>query len=815
MTPLKPIRFRDVFPLSLTGGILLVGALFIAAAMLAQLKLQLRPIQDNFHLETQRLLAWQQTQNQKLEIALSGLISVHQNSHEVNRYNQILFAESQLKQVVEVTLFGLAPTITQAQLSTFTETMRAAGFENYRIRCFETVPSNCTLSHPTHFPIQLIIPFRPHFAPYLGQDLASLTDFAQTLALAQQTQRATGLFIAPPLTPHAGQLVIRPYFAPVLKVGFNPPDKHSSDPIGIAFAWIRSDAMAQALIDTVAPDYALQLSLNPRHQSNAIAQASTQAFTEVPDDTDRLLALLPFEFQLQNQTQLLLHQQPWQFQFRHRITANDLDFTPVLFTALAALLAYSLMVVLLYSLRLRGVRLRQENEHIRELAYFDSITGLPNKLNFIDTLKQMQADHDDHLHVMVINIFQFRKVQESRGHDVADRLLQHLAAHLQQVMPSDQPAFLARIQGAEFAVVLVSPDGDEADTLAQQLLQAIEQFPVIEVEDLHFTAHAGLSHYPRDGRKAETLVRRATAAMSFARQKGPGQYQHFYPELETSLLQQSALESHLYNALENDEFSLVYQPQLNLHTGRLDTVEVLLRWHNPKLGTIPPDRFIPILEQNLGINSVGDWVIDQSLHQLSQWRRNGCAIQRIAVNLSAIQLAQPNFIERLQTLLAHHDLPADAVELELTERAIMTDAEENIHRLNQLSQAGFRLSVDDFGTGYSSLNYLKAFPLNILKIDKSFIDGLPLDNNDAVLTHTVIQLAHNLGMTVVAEGVESAEQGHYLHQAGCETLQGYWINRPLTAFALENWLNENQPAQWQALLPVDANTPLKDRESSI
>jgi diguanylate cyclase (GGDEF)-like protein/PAS domain S-box-containing protein len=437
-------------------------------------------------------------------------------------------------------------------------------------------------------------------------------------------------------------------------------------------------------------------------------------------------------------------------------------------------------------------QLLQTEKRIRHMALHDSLTSLPNRALLQDRVTQaiVQADRArQSMAVMFVDLDNFKHINDSLGHIVGDHLLCEVSQRLKQcVRKSDT---VARLGGDEFVICLTGLEsGDQAAALAQKVLAALEQPLLIDAIDLHTSGSIGIGIYPDDGNSVEALMRAADTAMYHAKSKGRGNFQFFTPALDHAAQQRMSIESRLRMALPKGELRLHYQPQVDIATGRIVSVEALLRWRHPGRGFVPPLEFIPIAEECGMITRIGEWVLEEACAQLRRWRDAGHSDLCIAVNLSARQMLQPDFAGQVQGILNNAGLPADALDLEITESVLMQPGEESTATLKRLFDMGVQLSVDDFGTGYSSLAYLKRFPIHALKIDRSFVSGIGQDPSDAAIVSTIIVMARNLRLKVIAEGVETAEQAAFLAENDCALAQGYYYSRPIEADALGILLQE-------------------------
>lgn len=422
-------------------------------------------------------------------------------------------------------------------------------------------------------------------------------------------------------------------------------------------------------------------------------------------------------------------------------------------------------------------------DRIRHAAHHDVLTGLPNRLYLQVTLERGIANarrERRELAVMFIDLDRFKVINDTLGHHIGDGLLVEVANRLKGCVRDND--LVARLGGDEFVVVLNGEHISNASAqVANKILTRLSVPCVIHEHELYTTPSIGISLYPQDGESPDLLMKHADTAMYHAKEAGRSQYQFFTETTNRRTREHLALENSLHQALANREFLLYYQPQADVATGRLLGAEALIRWRHPERGLVAPDQFIPLAEETGLILPIGEWVLDEVCRQLQQWRDEGLPLLTIAVNLSARQFRQERLVERILAILSNADVSPRAIELEITETTIMERAESAAAVLRNLHDHGFRIAIDDFGTGYSSLGYLKRFPVDNLKIDRSFIMDIPHDSNDAAIASAVIQMAKSLGLKVVAEGVETAQQRDFLRQQGCSMFQGYWLSRPLDA----------------------------------
>jgi diguanylate cyclase (GGDEF)-like protein/PAS domain S-box-containing protein len=442
-------------------------------------------------------------------------------------------------------------------------------------------------------------------------------------------------------------------------------------------------------------------------------------------------------------------------------------------------------------------------EKIRQLAYYDTLTGLPNRGMFLErlhhTLTQAQRDHDK-VNLVFLDLDNFKDVNDTQGHDVGDRLLRMVADRLTACMRDSD--VLARLGGDEFVVVCPSVATQESVAAVVQRIQSIFVDPFeVEGRQIYSSASIGIAVYPDDSLDASTLFRCADTAMYQAKNEGRAQFRFFSPELNQKILQRVALENSLRTGLEKQEFFLHYQPLWDLKSSRMVGVEVLLRWQSSDFGLMLPSTFISLLEDSGLINSIGEWVLRTACTQVRDWALEGHDDLKMAVNVSGKQLKNPRFLEMITSIIQETGVNPMNLELEFTESVIMENVDNTIEIFQKLKDMGIQLSIDDFGTGYSSLNYLKHFPVDRIKIDKSFVADVNRNDSDAAIIEAIVSMAQSLSLRVVAEGVENSDQLHSLAKLGCDEVQGFYLAMPMHAEDLAENLGKKHGKQ-PGKLPV-------------
>ncbi|MFC5460343.1 EAL domain-containing protein [Massilia niabensis] len=426
---------------------------------------------------------------------------------------------------------------------------------------------------------------------------------------------------------------------------------------------------------------------------------------------------------------------------------------------------------------------QRAQERIHRLAHHDALTGLENRFALNVRLEQQLASarrHNEPVAVLFIDLDHFKKINDSLGHAAGDRLLVGAAERMKDLLREVDT--LARLGGDEFIIVLAGPlTPDSVTGVAVRVVESLSQPYQLNGSTAHSGCSVGVALFPDDGEDASTLIRHADMAMYAAKREGRGNFQFFSPEMNAATHEHLLLENRMWGALHAEDFELYLQAQVSLDTGRVIGAEVLLRWHDTELGSVEPSRFIPVAEESGMIVPLGDWVLGQTMALLAQWQREGLDELRLAVNLSARQFSGGTLLARLDELVAHHGIDPSLMELEITETAAMRDPENTRQLLRQLRARGFKLAIDDFGTGYSSLAYLKLFAIDRIKIDRGFVQDIEHNPNDAVIVAATIGLAHSLGLTVVAEGVETQAQWGFLRDKHGDEAQGYLFSRPMPA----------------------------------
>jgi diguanylate cyclase (GGDEF)-like protein len=428
---------------------------------------------------------------------------------------------------------------------------------------------------------------------------------------------------------------------------------------------------------------------------------------------------------------------------------------------------------------------------LARLETTDALTGLANRRFFMEDLAHTLSIADRQMRqaaLVMIDLDRFQMLNDSLGHQFGDELLIKVAERLNTL--SDEKVMVAYSGGDEFMVCQQHVENiDDVINLLAQIKQCFEEPFAVQGEEHSITATMGVAVYPQSGLDADTLLRNADVALYRAKEQGRNTYQFYTDGMQDGEVMRLELDKDLNHAVANDEFVLYFQPQLDLNDSSINSVEALIRWQHPRRGLLPPVDFIPLAEESGRITDIGRWVVMAACRQLAKWQKGPYSHLRIAVNLSGRELDDESIVDHIQEALESNGVPASRLEVELTEEIFIQNIEHNLNQLTKLHKLGVHLAIDDFGVGYSSLGYLRDFPVDLLKIDRSFITDVTERHDDAVITRAVINLAHNLGIQVVAEGVETHEQLTFLKNHRCDLIQGYLISRPIPAGELERALS--------------------------
>ena len=431
-------------------------------------------------------------------------------------------------------------------------------------------------------------------------------------------------------------------------------------------------------------------------------------------------------------------------------------------------------------------------KQLHQLAYYDEITSLPNRLLFNERLHETLIDDKGIVSVAIIDLDRFKNFNDTMGHENGNALLRLVGKRISMALPDD--TLLARYGGDEFAILAAGKQPEECVSIAEQVVLSLKE-PVTLLGSEHYvTASIGLSHYPSESSNISELLQQADIAMYRAKQEGGNSYCLYDADIGKRIIYRMELETSLRRALVNGEMWLEYQPQVDLRTNEILAVEALLRWQNPERGMMDTLEFIKVAEETGQIIPIGEWVMEEVFAQAAQWREQGVKPFKIAINLSSKQVEKKGFVPFVRQLIEEYDFPPEGLELEITEHVLIDREPQTQKTMGELKDLGMSLAIDDFGTGYSALSYLHRFPIDTLKIDKSFVANLQSDENNKAITGAIVAMAERLNLRTVAECVERTEQVEILSEMQCQAAQGYYFARPLPQDKLAEWVGKTKAA---------------------
>ncbi|PNV83778.1 MAG: diguanylate cyclase [Sulfurimonas sp.] len=458
---------------------------------------------------------------------------------------------------------------------------------------------------------------------------------------------------------------------------------------------------------------------------------------------------------------------------------------------ITTILLMIVVIVLMYKLiRDYADEITEQKNILDYQTHYDSLTGLPNRVLFNDRLQhliEVAKRKNATFALLFVDLDRFKQINDSLGHVIGDKVLQIISKRLQRIIRKEDT--ISRLGGDEFTILAQSlKKGEDASVLAQKIILSLSNAIYIDRHTLYVTSSIGISIFPDDGIESDNLLKNADAAMFKAKEEGRNNFQFYSSDMTELAFKRVMMETSLRKALANDEFSVYFQPQVNGKTDKMIGMEALVRWQHPDVGMIFPDKFIPLAQETGLILAIDSWVMKSAMTQVAKWYEMGLDPGILALNLSMKQLDQKGFADKLNLILIESGCKPQWIELEVTEGEIMKNPQSAIEVLGKISQMGIELAVDDFGTGYSSLSYLKHLPIDKLKIDKSFIDGLPNNEEDVSIAIAIIALAKSLKLSVIAEGVETLEQKEFLVENGCDYIQGYYYSKAISVEEMEEML---------------------------
>jgi diguanylate cyclase (GGDEF)-like protein len=700
--------------------------------------------------------------------------------------------------------FGYAPAVVAKQKAEHVAKLREEGFRDYQVR-----PAG---EREFYVPVLYREPFDVQNQRALGYDMFSEATRRDALERARDSGRAAlsgkvRLVVEPDKESPAATLMFQPVYA----AGYVPPTVAARRGAlkGFVFAPFRMEQLLTGILGPhfVDADVMLEIFDGDSARDKAMLYASQPPAT--------FSASNAVFFQDERPVDIAGRRWLMRFTGNPAVSAH-LDMTRPNAIAMGGLAASLSLFCVLYAWATQNRRarelatqltrdLRKSEERFRHLAHHDALTNLPNRVllqDYLGTALARAKRNNTQVALLFVDLDRFKNINDSLGHDTGDQVLKLASRRIESSVREND--FIARMGGDEFVVVIGDlKEAEAAAHVAQHIQKNLSRPCFFGGHELLITPSIGISVYPQDGEELEALLKHADAAMYSAKANGRNNSQFYTQEINEAVTERLGLEAALHRALERGEFTLHYQPIVELWSGKIVGAEALLRWRHPDRGIVPPSEFIPIAEDTGLIVSIGEWALREACTQCRAWQARGLKLTRLAVNLSSRQLMQRRAADRILQILTDTGFEPRELELELTETSLMQNTEIAIAALKDLKHSGIEIALDDFGTGYSSLSYLRRFPIDKLKIDRSFVRDISIDPNDATLVRALIELAHSLNIRIVAEGVEIAEQLEFLRRHRCDEAQGYFFSRPIGAkefgALLATW---TKPASWPTLSPV-------------
>ncbi len=751
--------------------IVLGGIVFTILSMMLSLFLEYQRLNDDFKTDiadVNRLFTQQISSIETILISLAGL---HHASDNLNQAELSSFSEQMLKAYPFVDAIIGMEKVDKNTIAQFEQRMNKQGYINLQLI------KNNAIKNKFYLPINFVEPMTPMSASMLGVDLYSLPDKKSTIDRAIKTGAISASSIAQALNFKKPAMLI----FKALYLGRYPPSTATE----------RSSMLYGLVALKINIQHFMRfLDLENHRLEGNIENLFNATFSKNKQNSIQFkISLSHFVFN----ERFRIYGQNYQLKLERDINLSMINPETILLYWLIAMFLYVLLVRLL-------LKRQASEDEIRYLAYFDSLTTLPNRTSFKERLEQLLREAKEHETtgaILFMDIDEFKRINDTLGHDVGDELLKQVSTRLtQQMRQSDSvnrgsiieaKNFVTRLGGDEFTLLLTDiKNKKSAGLIASRILEHISQPFNLKHHEVYITSSIGIALFPHDGDNVEQLLKHADIAMYHAKSMGKNNYQFYLEQMSSHNEQRLDLELKLHQALENQEFQLHYQPQIDTSNNKIVAAEALIRWQQSDLGMIYPDDFISLAEETGQIFKIGEWVINEACRQNKAWQQAGLLPVRISVNLSSLQFMQEDLCKTIIDILHKTQLEPQYLEIEITESIMMRNIEQTISIIQELSDMGINVSVDDFGTGYSSLSYLKKFPLESLKIDRSFVMDIPEDKDDMMITSAIISMAKSLNLNVIAEGVESQGQVEFLKEHQCDLMQGYYFSRPVAAdkFAL-------------------------------
>ena len=716
-----------------------------------------------------------------IKTVLVSLAGLHHASDNLNQAELSSFSETMLKAYPFIDSIVGIEKIQDVGVNAFEKKMEQNGYIGLKLRHEKESLEDALVDY--HLPVNFIEPMTPVSARMLGLDVRSLPNILPVINFAIESGEISASDIL------ISETVKKPsvFMFKALYLGRYPPEK-KSERIHLL------DSVIAIMIDI---EYFIEyLNLSSYQLSGHISNLpdfKNNVVTNKVNKFDMSLTSLSFAGQLR------MYEKNYQL-----VLERDLDFSMINKKQMLMLWLLSLFILVLIVITLR--KRKASKDEIRYLAYYDALTELPNRESFKDKLQlaiEQSQKNDSSGAVLFLDIDEFKRINDTLGHNVGDELLKQVSKRLSlQMRHGDESTIdkrtaindiVTRLGGDEFTVLLTNiKNPADAGIVASRILDHISQPFHLNSHKVYITSSIGIATFPGDGAYVDQLLKYADTAMYHAKNLGKNNYQFYQKKMSAQISKRLKLEGKLHQALERNEFHLYYQPQVDAKTNKIICAEALIRWQQPELGMIMPDEFIQLAEETGQIFEIGEWVINEACRQNREWQLAGYNPIRIAVNLSGLQFTQDELCSSISGILERNQLAPEYLELEITESIMMRNTEQTVSIINNFTEMKIGISIDDFGTGYSSLSYLKKFPLKALKIDKSFVLDIPDDKDDMMITSAIISMAKSLGLKVIAEGVEGQGQIDFLKKNDCDILQGYHFSRPVPARSFEELLKKQE-----------------------
>ena len=724
-----------------------------------------------------------------IETVLISLTGLHHASENLNQAELSSFSEEMLKAYPFIDVIVGVERIAPSEIKTFEKNMQKQGYVGLKIKTLNTKRSQ--VADDYYLPVNFIEPMTPVSASLLGLDIGSLAGMREVIDVAKNTgEVAASLIKTSDYFKTPSILMFKAIY-----FGRYPP---------------QTEAQRALMLNGLV---ALKIDVNHFIEYMELPELGLKGYLENVASNKKLLNAEKFDFYFGIfvfSEVLNMYKKNYKLTLNREISFYELNKKQALILWLISMVVFSLLISFFK-------KRRESEDEIKYLAYYDSLTQLPNRESFKEKLQLALNDAQKNTTsgaVLFMDIDEFKRINDTLGHDVGDELLKQLSARLTNLMRQTDAVGLGamhsskkaakknikayelkesdvvtRLGGDEFTVLLTDvKDVNSTAVIANRILQRISQPFNLDGHEVFVTSSIGIAMFPEDGNDVDKLLKHADTAMYHAKEMGKNNFQFYMKNMSSKIEHRLKLEGKLHQAIIKNELQLYYQPQIDSATNKIVAAEALIRWNQSELGMIFPDDFIPLAEETGQIFKIGEWVINEACRQNKQWQDAGYLPIRVAVNLSCMQFVQDGLAEFINKALNESNLDPSYLELEITESIMMRNINQTISLIKKFTDMNIGVSVDDFGTGYSSLSYLKKFPLDSLKIDKSFVMDIPNDKDDMMITSAIISMAKSLKLQVIAEGVENQKQVDFLKKHKCDLMQGYYFSRPIPADEFERFL---------------------------